>query len=148
MKQKVKKIIMLSMAFVLLSAISVGAVSVTYTLNTAKQHIDESTWTSEEVDMDEGTKETFTSIQSVATTGHLGIVGTKINTFWINDDEYKYVRMSAGGPTGIHSIFSVFFDSGKYTFGLTNDPEFMEEDGISRSPAGLTYFSTYTVTIN
>ena len=144
MKQKVKKIIMLSMAFVLLSAISVGAVSVTYTLNTAKQHIDESTWTSEEVDMNEGDKETFTSIQSVATTGYLGIVGIKINTLWFNDDAYKYVRVSEGGATGIHAIFSELSKSGTYTFGLTNDPDLLE----GRKWAGLTYFTTYTVTIN
>lgn len=144
MKQKVKKIIMLSMAFVLLSAISVGAVSVTYTLNTAKQHIDESTWTSEEVDMNEGDKETFTSIQSVATTGYLGIVGTEVKFFWPDRDEYNYVRMSAGGATGIHSIFSNLHDSGTYTFGLTNDPDLLE----GRKWAGLTYFTTYTVTIN
>ena len=144
MKQKVKKIIMLSMAFVLLSAISVGAVSVTYTLNTAKQHIDESTWTSEEVDMNAGNKETFTSIQSVATTGYLGIVGTKVRVILPNIHKYRYVLMSTTGANGIHAIFTDLEDKGTYTFGLTNDPKLLD----GRKWAGLTYFSTYTVTIN
>ena len=148
MKQKVKKIIMLSMAFVLLSAISVGAVSITYELNTARESIIKSTWSSKEVDMAAGIKETFTSITSLASTGYLAIIGTRLRTFWFDDEIYKYIRMSSTGATGLRAVFSEFVDSGTYIFGLTNDPDLMGEDGISRSPAGLTFFTTYTVTIN